>query len=149
MPIRNLILVPVLAALVAPAICQTMSSDPAIPTLQPVVAPAAPQAVVPALIPFSGVALAADGKPLAGETEIMFLIYKEQQGGEPLWDETQTVLLDTAGHYKVQLGAATDAGLPMELFAAGDARWLEVQVAGQWPEPRIMLISVPYALKAA
>ena len=148
MPIRNLILVSVLAALVAPAICQTTGSNTAIPAPKPVAA-AAPQAVVPALIPFSGVALMSDGKPLAGEAGITFLIYKEQQGGEPLWAETQTIALDPAGHYKAQLGATTAAGLPVELFAAGDARWLEVQVAGQKPEPRIMLISVPYALKAA
>jgi len=143
MPIRILILVPVFAALIVPALCQTIADQPARP------APVAAQAVVPALIPFSGVALAGDGKPLASETSITFLIFKERQGGEPLWAETQTVALDADGHYKVQLGAQSSAGLPLDLFAAGAARWLEVQVAGQKPEPRIMLISVPYALKAA
>jgi trimeric autotransporter adhesin len=105
--------------------------------------------VIPALVPFSGVAAAADGKPLTGESSITFLIFKDEQGGEPLWLETQTVPSDTAGHYKVQLGAANPNGLPGDLFATGEARWLEVQIAGEAAQPRVLLASVPYALKAA
>ncbi len=37
----------------------------------------------------------------------------------------------------------------MDLFATGEARWLEVQIAGGVPQPRVLLVSVPYALKAA
>jgi hypothetical protein len=111
--------------------------------------PASAQSPVPALVPFSGVAAGVEGKPLTAETAVTFLIYRDEQGGEPLWTETQSVQPDATGHYKVQLGAATGPGLPLELFASGDARWLEVQIAGQRPQPRIMLISVPYALKAA
>jgi trimeric autotransporter adhesin len=40
-------------------------------------------------------------------------------------------------------------GIPIDLFATGEARWLEVQVAGEAPQPRVLLVSVPYALKAA
>jgi hypothetical protein len=39
--------------------------------------------------------------------------------------------------------------LPQDLFASGDARWLGVQVQGQQEQPRVMLLAVPYALKAA
>jgi len=35
------------------------------------------------------------------------------------------------------------------LFVSGEARWLGVQVAGQPKQPRVLLLSVPYALKAA
>ena len=35
------------------------------------------------------------------------------------------------------------------LFASGEARWLGVQVQGQAEQPRTVLMSVPYALKAA
>ena len=104
---------------------------------------------VPALVPFSGSALDSKGKPLSGEMSATFLIYKDQQGGEPLFTESQMVSLDEAGRYKVQLGAASVSGLPSDLFATGEARWLEVQIAGQPAEPRILLASVPYALKAA
>ena len=56
---------------------------------------------------------------------------------------------DASGHYKVQLGATLASGLPADLFASGEARWLEVQAAGQTPQPRVLMASVPYALKAA
>ena len=42
-------------------------------------------------------------------------------------------------------------GLPLELFASGKARWLGVaaEVADAAERPRILLVGVPYALKAA
>ena len=49
----------------------------------------------------------------------------------------------------MHLGASLSSGLPTDLFANGDARWLEVQIPGQNPQPRALLVSVPYALKAA
>jgi trimeric autotransporter adhesin len=100
---------------------------------------------VPPLIPYSGVV---DGKS-AAEASVTFLIYKDEQGGEPLFTETQSVALDAAGHYRAQLGATLSNGIPLNLFATGEARWLEVQVAGEPPQPRALLVSVPYALKAA
>jgi hypothetical protein len=112
-------------------------------TAAPGVAAAAPTAVPP-LVPYSGVA---EGR--SGQSTITFLIFKEETGGEPLFAETQSVLLDAAGHYKVNLGATLANGLPGDLFADGEARWLEVQVAGQTPQPRVLLVSVPYAMKAA
>lgn len=47
------------------------------------------------------------------------------------------------------MGAANPNGLPLNLFSTGEARWLEVQIAGQQAEPRALIASVPYALKAA
>jgi hypothetical protein len=41
------------------------------------------------------------------------------------------------------------SGLPTDLFATGEARWLEVQVTGAAPQPRVLLTTVPYAMKAA
>jgi hypothetical protein len=105
--------------------------------------------VVPALVPYSGVAVGGDGKPLSGEAGATFLIFKDEQGGEPLFVETQTVAVDDAGHYTAQLGATLPNGLPADLFATGEARWLEVQIAGQPAQPRALMASVPYALKAA
>ncbi len=104
---------------------------------------------VPALVPFSGDLTEPDGKPVSGETAITFLIFKDQTGGEPLFAETQAVIPDASGHYKVQLGATLASGLPADLFSTGEARWLEVQAAGQTPQPRVLMASVPYALKAA
>jgi hypothetical protein len=111
-------------------------------------AASAPTAI-PALVPYSGVAIAGEGKPFTGEVTATFLIYKDEQGGEPLWTESQLAAIDPTGHYKVQLGATNPNGLPSDLFATGEARWLEVQIAGEAAQPRVLLASVPYALKAA
>ena len=103
---------------------------------------------VPQLVSYAGVALDASGKRPGDSVSITFEVFKEQEGGEPLWIETQTVALDNAGHYKTLLGAASPNGIPPELFQAGEARWLEVQIAGQAPKERSIVASVPYALKA-
>src|SRR5277367_5311179 len=96
---------------------------------------------VPALVPYSGVALSADSKPLAAETAMTFLIFKDEQGGEPLFTETQAVVPDSTGHYKVHLGATLTSGIPLDLFSSGDARWLEIQIADEKPQPRVLLVS--------
>jgi trimeric autotransporter adhesin len=49
----------------------------------------------------------------------------------------------------IMLGSTTAAeGLPVDVLSSGDARWLGVQPAGQPEQARVMLLSVPYALKA-
>jgi hypothetical protein len=104
---------------------------------------------VPRVVKFSGAITDAESKTISGIAGITFSIYKEQQGGAALWMETQNVTLDTTGHYHALLGEATPGGLPVELFASGDARWIGVQVEGQPEHSRVLLLSVPYALKAA
>jgi hypothetical protein len=105
--------------------------------------------VVPRLVNYSGKVVDAAGKPASGIAGVTFAIYEEQEGGEALWMETQNVQADKSGRYTVQLGAASLSGLPSELFVSGAARWLGVQVSGQAEPPRTLLLSVPYALKAA
>ena len=105
-------------------------------------------AIVPRLMNFSGKILNAQGKPFPGVSGVNFAIYKDQEGGTPLWMETQNVQADSSGRYTVQLGASKSTGLPADLFASGEARWLGVQVHGQAEQPRTLLLSVPYALKA-
>jgi hypothetical protein len=111
--------------------------------------PASLNAGVPALMSFSGTLRGANGKPFTGVTGVTFLLYKDQQGGSPLWMETQNVQPDKSGHYSVLLGSATSAGLPQDLFVSSEARWLGVQVVGQEEQPRVVLAAVPYSLKAA
>ena len=127
------------------AAAQTTPSTSVTPT--PMAASAA--TAVPPMIPYSGTALDSRGNALTGEKMVTFLIYKSEQGGEPLFAETQNVTPDRFGQYKVQLGASLSNGIPIDLFATGEARWLEVQIAGEQPQPRVLLVSVPYALKAA
>jgi len=139
MQLRNFVELSFASLLLLPAAWPQTTATP--------VAASAPTPV-PSLVPYSGAAIANDGQPLRGETGVTFQIYKDEAGGEALWAESQSVALDPAGHYKVQLGATTPNGLPSDLFATGEARWLEVQIAGQSPQPRVLIASVPYALKA-
>jgi hypothetical protein len=104
--------------------------------------------IVPHLIKFSGILQDLSGKPMTGPVDVTFSLYSEQAGGSPLWFETQTVQASSLGHYTVLLGAMTPAGVPMELFTAGEARWLGVQVSNLPEQPRVLLVSVPYAMKA-
>jgi len=108
-----------------------------------------PNSVVPQLVSFSGRAIDAHGKPVSGAAGITFGIYKEQFDGSPLWLETQTVQTDAKGNYTIQLGATKAGGLPLELFSSGEGRWLGISVNGETEQPRVLLLSVPYALKAA
>jgi trimeric autotransporter adhesin len=109
---------------------------------------ASADSIVPNLINFSGVLTDLDGKPLTGIQGVTFLLYGSQQGGSPLWMETQNITPSENGQYVVTLGITTSHGLPADLFADGQARWLAVQVSGQIEQPRVMLVAVPYALKA-
>src|SRR5271167_54474 len=104
---------------------------------------------VPPLIQFSNVATDQGGSSLSGVVSITFSLYAVQQGGEPLWTETQNnIQLDSTGHYSVQLGITKPNGVPTMLFTNGEARWLGVRIADQAEQPRVLLLSVPYALKA-
>ncbi len=104
--------------------------------------------VVPAMVKFTGTLNDADGKPLTGTQGVTFLLYKEETGGAPLWMETQNVQADKSGHYTVMLGGATSHGLPADAFQGGEARWLAAQPHGQAEPARVVLASVPYAMKA-
>jgi hypothetical protein len=105
------------------------------------------QGIKPAGVVDSGEALAFVG--------VTFAVYAEQEGGAALWQETQNVALDGEGRYSVLLGAASREGMPAELFATGEPRWLgvRVNVAGDddasQEQARVLLVSVPYALRAA
>jgi trimeric autotransporter adhesin len=110
---------------------------------------AAANAVVPPVVKFSGVLTDTNNKPVTGTVGVTFSLYQQSQGGAPLWVETQNVIADKTGRYTVMLGSSTSQGLPSDVFNSGEARWLGVQVQGQAEQPRTVLMSVPYALKAA
>ena len=112
-------------------------------------ATAAATSAVPRLINYSGVLKNSEGKTLTSITGVTFLLYKDEQGGAPLWLETQNVTPDKAGHYSVQLGSTSAHGLPPDLFVSGEARWLAVQIANDTEQLRVLLVAVPYAMKAA
>jgi hypothetical protein len=104
---------------------------------------------VPRLIKFSGTLKDRKGEPKTGLVGVTFAIYPEQEGGAPLWMETQNVELDEGGRYTALLGARTSEGVPLDLFSTGQTRWLGVESQEIEQPPRALLVSVPYALKAA
>ncbi len=114
--------------------------------------PAAAQSAsgtVPQLLNFSGQVLTADGTAKTGPALLTIALYDSQTGGTPLWSEQQAVTLDAQGRYAVILGALTQGGVPVNVFAAGSARWMGISVDADPEQPRFMLLSVAYALKAA
>jgi hypothetical protein len=103
----------------------------------------------PRVMRYSGVLHDAAGAVRSGPATLSFTISADPEGHVALWTETQVVTADRVGRYAVLLGATTPEGLPADLFAHGDARWLGVSVDGGPEAPRVALVSVPYALKAA
>ncbi len=117
-------------------------------SISPAQAPTAATTTVPRLVRFTGVARDLNGNALSGTIGVTFSLYAEQTGGAPLWLETQNAQVDSTGRYSVLLGTTTADGLPAELFTSEQARWVGVQISGQTEQPRVLLVSAPYALKA-
>ena len=132
--VRALAATLVMALIVGSAgIAQTASSEPA----------------VPRTVNYSGVAMDSNGNAAPGIMGATFAIYAEQSGGAPLWVETQNISVGANGKFAVVLGATKNGGLPQDVFNSGEARWLGISFNGGEEQPRVALLSVPYALKAA
>jgi hypothetical protein len=106
---------------------------------------------VPRLIRFTGTLVDSGGHPRSGVIGVTFSVYRQATGGSALWQETQNVPLDPQGRYAVLLGMTKTEGLPVEVFNSPEPRWLGVwpQLEGEHEHSRVVLVSVPYALKAA
>ncbi len=104
---------------------------------------------IPFLVKFSGSLRGLQTTTSPTLIGVTFALYREETGGAPLWTETQNVAVDSLGRFTVFLGSASTGGLPSDLFASGEARWLGVTPENEAERPRIMLASVPYAFKAA
>jgi hypothetical protein len=103
---------------------------------------------LPRLVRFSGTVKDLNGEPVTGVVGITFALYSEPTGGAALWLETQNVTTDNTGHYAALLGSTRPDGMPADLFTSEQARWVGVQVSGQAEQPRVLLVSAPYAFKA-
>ncbi len=101
-----------------------------------------PGIAVPRLVKFSGV-LDVQGE---SSRQVTFSVFGDQ--GSALWSETQTVAVSSDGKFTVTLGATQKQGIPQDIFASGEARWLEVREQGAERAQRLLMVSVPYALKA-
>ncbi|MCU1307407.1 MAG: hypothetical protein JWN45_2102, partial [Acidobacteriaceae bacterium] len=111
--------------------------------------PVALQEGIPRVVKSSGVLKDADGHPRIGPVGVIFAIYDKEDAVAPVWLESQSVTADESGRYNVLLGSSKAEGLPASIFSSGEARWIGVQAEGQAEQARTLLVSVPYALKAA
>jgi hypothetical protein len=105
-------------------------------------------AAVPRLIRFNGSYHAVNQQAQIGAIVATFTIYRDESAWTPLWSEAQSIQPDKDGNYSVLLGSTRGEGMPADLFVTGDPRWLEVEV-NQEKQPRLLLASVPYALRAS
>jgi hypothetical protein len=144
--IRRMVVALVLCGIVLCGI-QTLAHGQEIAPVGPS-APGVSSPALPNLVSFNGTLKNSAGRPIQSITGVTFSLYAEEQGGgAPLWLETQNVTPDGTGRYTAQLGKNTS--LPASLFASGEARWLGVRMGGDPEQPRVLLVAVPYAMKAA
>ena len=107
-------------------------------------------ASVPRLIRFNGTLIDGRGWPITTPVNVLFAIYSQPEGeGEPLWQETQQISPNDKGGYSVLLGSANPAGIAIEVFKPGESQYLSIKPEGEPEQRRVLLVSVPYALKAA
>ena len=106
---------------------------------------------VPRVIWFNGAFQPADKRPIASVETVTVAVYREREGGDPVWQETQTVTMEADGRYSLLMGSTSSDGMPLEVFTSGEPRWIGITVnrSGEAEQPRVHLASVPYTLKAA
>ena len=109
-------------------------------------AAAAALAGVPSLINYQGV-LTSGGNPVTTPVNIIFTIWSDSTAGVSFWSEQQQVTPDANGTFARMLGSVTP--VPDSAFRALVCH-LGIKV-GADPEmtPRMPLLSVPYAFRAA
>jgi len=102
-------------------------------------------APVPNLVNFAGTLKDSGGHPIQSVTGVTFSLYAQEEGGVPLWLETQTVQADGKGNYTVQLGATKAEGLPYSLakldvgHVLGEEPWKHTI----WVEPEYVRLVTP------
>jgi hypothetical protein len=89
------------------------------------------------------------GELRTGSVLLVASLYANQEDTTPLWVEEQLVALDKTGRYSIVVGATVEGGVPKEFFLAGTGRWIGIAVSGEPEQPRVQVVAVPYALKAA
>ena len=79
---------------------------------------------VPRLIGVNGVFTPADGGRPAAVEAVTVAIYDSETGGTPIWQETQSIELQPDGRYTIVVGVAHGDGIPAEVFASPQERWV-------------------------
>ncbi|HMP75132.1 MAG TPA: hypothetical protein PKE12_02435 [Kiritimatiellia bacterium] len=98
----------------------------------------------PPLVLFQGRMLDHTGEPINDTVNIDILLYAQETGGSPVWQQTINGVDVADGVYEIHFG---DAALADALTNA--MCWLELEVDDELHGPRQRLVSVPYARRAA
>lgn len=96
----------------------------------------------PLIIDYQGFLSNVQGQPVSGTATLTLSIWDNGQGGNQLWQETQTLDVQL-GYFTAHLGGIS--ALQPALFAGVD-RWLQVSVNGEVLLPRKHVNSVPQAV---
>jgi hypothetical protein len=99
---------------------------------------------VPGQFHYQGRLIVAD-KPVNGNIPLRFRLFDVEDGGEPLYEEKQTITI-VDGFYSAYIGAVTPVA--PEVFRDHEAVYLEIEVDGQVILPRERIVAVGYALSA-
>lgn len=99
---------------------------------------------IPPHMNYQGVLTDADGAAVPdGNYDIVFRIYYDEAGGDPIWEEPKTVSV-TRGIFNAVLGQTVPLEMPFET-----RYWLGISIEGQAElTPRIPLVSMPYCFNA-
>lgn len=92
---------------------------------------------------YQGILLDSEGARVEGLKTITFSIWDSQTSGAKYWEELHTLDIND-GVVSVNLGSIT----PLSTLTGADQYWLQVQVTGDDPMPRIRMNAVPYAFNA-
>ena len=99
---------------------------------------------VPRLMNYQGKLLDDSGVGLNRTVTLTFKLFTSEIGGEPLWTETQDVIV-TKGLFSVILGNVTEIPDTVDF---SEQYYLEVSVDGEIMSAREKLTSTPYSLRA-
>ncbi len=102
--------------------------------------------VIPWRMNYQGYLTDNAGNPVTDTLNMGFTMYTAPVGGTELWGESLAVAVEN-GIFNVVLGEATP--IPLDIFAAGASRWLELTVESEVLSPRTELTSVAYAYRSA
>jgi hypothetical protein len=108
-----------------------------------------PVASAPAFVRLDGALTTAGGEARTGPVVLVVSLYAAQDDPAPLWVESQSATLDAAGRYTIFVGSTQADGLPRDFITSNLAQWIGVAVQGEPEQPRVRMVSVPYALSAA
>ncbi len=112
------------------------------------ICPAAAQASVPSTTAIEGALLSGSGSPAAdGIYNIMFAIYKDAVGGNPVWSEGPVGITVKSGSFQYNLGTKTP--LTAAALSGLATAYVTMKVESDPELPRVPMTSVVYALRAA